>query len=180
MNIAILSYEYPPDTGFGGIGTYSWYQARARAKLGHKVQVFAGSLRPGTVHSEHEGVRVTRIQKKGWLHRMLQGMRDKRCWWGANRVETAYGAYYALRKALEKEQFDIVEFPECGADGMLVTSLIDVPTAVKFHSPARLIMNIYDTSRLDREVTGLMEQLAINQCTVRTSCWARRVKSSNA
>ena len=170
MNIAILSYEYPPDTGFGGIGTYSWYQARALAKLGHSVHVFAGSLKPGIYHGEHEGVRVTRIQKKSWLHRLTQGMRDRRLWWSQNRIDTGYAAYYALRKALEKETFDIVEFPECGADGMVVTTLLDIPSAIKFHSPARLIMNIYDTRRLDREVTAFVEQLAINQCTVRTSC----------
>jgi glycogen(starch) synthase len=47
MNIAILSYEYPHETGFGGIGTYSYYHARALVKLGHTVHVFAGSTRIG-------------------------------------------------------------------------------------------------------------------------------------
>jgi len=116
MKIGILSYEYPPETGFGGIGTYSWYQARGLAKLGHDVHVFAGSTKPGTFHSEHDGVRVTRIKKEGWLHGLVKGLRDRRCWWSQNRIETGYGAYYALRQALEKEQFDIVEFPECGGD----------------------------------------------------------------
>ena len=45
MRIAILSYEYPPETGFGGIGTYAYYHARALAKLGHDVHVFAGSTK---------------------------------------------------------------------------------------------------------------------------------------
>jgi glycogen(starch) synthase len=170
MKIGILSYEYPPETGFGGIGTYSWYQARGLAKLGHDVHVFAGSTKPGTFHSEHDGVRVTRIKKEGWLHGLVKGLRDRRCWWSQNRIETGYGAYYALRQALEKEQFDIVEFPECGGDGMLVSTLLDVPTAVKFHSPARLIMDMYDTAKMDRELTAFVEQVSINQATVRTSC----------
>ncbi|MBK8979423.1 MAG: glycosyltransferase family 4 protein [Planctomycetes bacterium] len=170
MKIAILSYEYPPDTGYGGIGTYSYYQARALAKLGHDVHVFAGSHTLGIQHSEHDGVRVTRVKMDGWTHRALQGFRDRRCWWGANRAETAIAAFHALKKAMKREQFDIVEFPECGADGALVTTLLDVPTAIKFHSPARLIMGIYDVPRMDREVTSFFEQIAINQCTVRTSC----------
>lgn len=171
MRIALLSYEYPPDTGFGGIGTYSYYQARALVKLGHSVHVFAGSSKPGTFASEHDGVRVTRVQRKGWVNEILEPLRSRKCWWSKNRAETGYGAYHALRKAmLAGERFDIVEFPECGADGMLVTTLLDVPTAVKFHSPARLIMNLYDTPRRDRELTAFLEQIAINQSTVRTSC----------
>ncbi len=170
MNIAILSYEYPPDTGFGGIGTYAYYQARGLVKLGHSVHVFAGSTEMGIHHSEHDGVRVTRIKQDGWVHGATQGLRDRRCWWATNRTETAYSAYYALRKAMERETFDVVEFPECGADGALVTTLLDIPSAVKFHSPARLIMDIYDTPKMDREVTAFLEQIAINQSDIRTSC----------
>ena len=47
MRIALLSYEYPPETGFGGIGTYTWNQARALTKLGAEVHVLAGSLTAG-------------------------------------------------------------------------------------------------------------------------------------
>jgi glycogen(starch) synthase len=170
MKIAILSYEYPPETGFGGIGTYSYYQARGLAKLGHDVHVIAGSTKPGIFHSEHDGVRVTRVKMEGWSHRALQGLRDRRAWWGANRAETAYSAYYGLKKAMRDTEFDIVEYPECGGDGLLVSTLLDVPTVVKFHSPARLIMEMYDTPRTDDEITSLFEQIGINQATVRTSC----------
>ncbi|MFO1052836.1 MAG: glycosyltransferase family 4 protein [Planctomycetota bacterium] len=170
MKIAILSYEYPPDTGYGGIGTYSWYQARALAKIGHDVHVFAGSRQPGVFHSEHEGVRVTRVLEKGWFRGIVDGLRNQGCGWGSNRAETAFGAYHALRAALEKESFDMVEFPECGADGLLVSTLLPVATCVKFHSPARLIMGIYDTPKDDQETTAFLEQIAINQATLRTSC----------
>mgnify|MGYP003854308685 CR=1 FL=1 len=36
----------------------------ALAKLGHDVHVFAGSTKNGVFHSEHEGVKVTRIEIK--------------------------------------------------------------------------------------------------------------------
>lgn len=170
MNIAILSYEYPPDTGFGGIGTYSYYQARGLARLGHRVHVIAGSLEDGIHHHEHDGVQVTRIKHEGWTHRLLGGARDARCWWFANRLQTAFSAYTALHKVLDKEHIDIVEMPECGGDGILVTTQMQIPTAIKFHSPARLIMNIYDTPKMDRELTAFAEQIAINQATVHTSC----------
>jgi glycogen synthase len=170
MNIAILSYEYPPETGFGGIGTYSYYHARALVKLGHSVHVFAGSTRTGLFHSEHDGVRVTRVKTDGWLQRLLRPARARECFWFHNRVETAYAQYIAMRQVLERETFDIVEAPECGADAAAVSTLMRVPVAVRFHSPARLIMGTYQTPKLDRELTAFVERIAINRARVRTSC----------
>ena len=170
MKLAILSYEYPPDTGYGGIGTYSYYHARALVKLGHEVHVIAGSTKSGIQQSEHDGVRVTRIKRGGWLQRLARNAAQRRCGWFANRLETAHAAYEALAHLLEREKIDLVEMPECGGDGLLVTTLLPIPTVVKFHSPARLIMGIYDTPRIDRELTSLVEQIAINQASSHTSC----------
>lgn len=170
MRIALLSFEYPPETGFGGIGTYAYYQARALAKLGHDVHVFAGATKTGVFHSEHEGVKVTRIKREGVVHGLLDSARKSRAWWFQNRVTTGCDAYEGLAKAHAKKPFDFVEAPECGADAMVSTTMLSVPTAVRFHSPARLIMNIYDTPKIDRVLTAFAEQLGINQAQVLTSC----------
>lgn len=170
MRIAILSFEYPPETGFGGIGTYAYYQARALAKNGHDVHVFAGATKPGVFHSEHEGVKVTRIKREGCINGMLDNARKARAWWFQNRVTTSVDAFEGLAKAHAKKPFDFVEAPECGADAMISTTMLSIPTAVRFHSPARLIMNIYDTPKIDRVLTAFAEQLAINQSAVLTSC----------
>ena len=170
MKIALLSYEYPPDTGFGGIGTYTYYHARALARLGHAVHVFAGATRSGIFETEHDGVRVTRVKRNGWLQKLIEPARSRRWFWFHNRVETAYTQYVAVRQALRRERFDIVEAPECGADAAIISALLDVPVAVRFHSPARLIMDTYPTPAVDRELTALVEQLAINRAVVRTSC----------
>ena len=170
MRIAIFSYEYPPETGFGGIGTYSYYQSRALVKLGHDVHVFAGSTENGLTHTERDGLKITRIKREGWFHGSLEGMRGRRAWWAENRLNTGFGAFEAFRHVHDKNPFDFIEAPECGADSMMTSTLLQVPTAIKFHSPARLIMNIYDTPRIDREACAFVEQLGINQAEVLTSC----------
>jgi len=170
MNIAVLSYEYPPDTGFGGIGTYTYYHARALVKLGHAVHVFAGSTRNGTFHEEHDGVRITRIKAEGWLHQALLPARALHYDWFSNRVETASAACAALRDALHGEHFDIVEAPECGADAAIVSLRLNLPLCVRFHSPARLIMDGYQRPVIDCKLTGFVEQIAIDRADVRTSC----------
>ncbi|MEC7724219.1 MAG: glycosyltransferase [Planctomycetota bacterium] len=170
MRIAVFSYEYPPETGFGGIGTYSYYQSRALAKLGHDVHVFAGATENGLTHTERDGLKITRIKREGWFHGALESLRQRRAWWSENRLKTSYGAFEAFVHEHEKAPFDFIEAPECGADSLMTSTLLQVPTAIKFHSPARLIMNIYDTPRIDREVCSFVEQLGINQAEVLTSC----------
>ena len=170
MNVVLLSYEYPPDTGYGGIGTYAWYHARALVKLGHRVHVIAGATRNGVQRAEHDGVRVLRVQREGWLHRLLGDARARRAWWFQARVKAANDAYQQLARLLHREPVDVVEMPECGGDGMAVTTLLDVPTVVKYHSPAALIMGMYDVRRTDRALTAFAEQIAMNQATAHTSC----------
>jgi len=172
MNIALLSYEYPPDTGFGGIGSYSYYHARALTKLGHRVHVFTGSTVPGVFNSEDDGVRITRIKEDGWFTRAVAPARAMNYFWFHNRLETAHAIYTAMRQALTHERFDIVEAPECGADAALVSMRLDVPLAIRFHSPARLIMDTYPVPALDRMLTGAVEQIAVNRADVRTACSA--------
>jgi glycogen(starch) synthase len=167
MRIAILSYEFPPDTGFGGTGTFSWYQARALARLGHDVHMFAGSLEPGTTHTEVDGVRVTRTLDPGPFAAAITALEHDGLPWAGNRLRTGYGAFRALRDALEHEAFDIVEYPECGADGLLVSTMLPVTTCVRFHSPAAFIMGHYDADPRDVEATTFLEQVAINQADVR-------------
>lgn len=169
MKIALVSYEFPPDTGFGGIGTYTWYQSRALVRLGHDVHVIAGSLRPGIFHEEHEGVQITRVLSEGGLAGAIAGLSAKDLGWAPIRLRNAAGAFVAMRELLERDGFDMVEYPECGADGMLVSTLLPVRSCVRFHSPARLIMTSYGAGPRDLEVTTFLEQVAIDRAVVRTS-----------
>jgi glycosyltransferase involved in cell wall biosynthesis len=167
MRIALLSYEFPPETGFGGIGTYTWYQARALVQLGHQVHVFAGRLEPGISHEQVDGIEVTRILDPGLWNPAVIGLRDEGLGWASNRLQTAAGSFIAVRAAMEHHDFDIVEYPECGADGMMVSTMLPVTTAVRFHSPAPLIMADYGADERDIEATRFLEQIAIDRADVR-------------
>lgn len=175
MRVALVSYEYPPDTGFGGVGTYTWYQARALVRQGHDVRVVAGSLVPGVFHSEHDGVRVTRILDETRLEGVTRSLHSTGAGWAAVRVRNSIGAFLALRDLLEHETYDIVEFAECGADGMIASTVLPLRISVRLHSPARLIMNSYGVSVPNKEwdrdlvTTTFSEQVTINRADVRIS-----------
>jgi len=171
MRIGLLSYEYPPETGFGGIGTYTWHHARALARLGHEVHVLAGA-REATAgrSSEHDGVHVHRYWADGAMMRLFHSLGGLRLWWTRQRLQNAWSMYRGMRAAMQELRFDVLEMPECGAEGALVTALIDVPTVVRLHSPSRLIMSYYDVRRADIVLCGALEQRALFRATAVTGC----------
>jgi glycosyltransferase involved in cell wall biosynthesis len=170
MKIALLSYEYPPETGFGGIGTYTWYQARALCRLGHEVHVLAGATSATEMRrDDHDGVCVYRFRSfPSWLK--LFGLDRRKLWWTKNRIENAFSMYRGLLQLLEKNQYDVVEMPECGAEGLLINYFMHMPTLVKFHSPAKLIMPCYDVPKADHRFCSIVEQIGLRAATAYTSC----------
>jgi glycosyltransferase involved in cell wall biosynthesis len=180
MNIALLSFEYPEETGFGGIGTYTWYQARALVKLGHSVHVLAGADRPTALRSvEHDGVVVHRF-RSNWSTRVLGGVDALGLFWSRARIENALNMWGAFRRLAREHRYDVVEMPECGGEGAFLNHVTEVPSVVRFHSPAALIMPTYDTGRVDRLLCSLVEGLGIRGATALTSCSqfvAREVRS---
>jgi glycosyltransferase involved in cell wall biosynthesis len=170
MKIALLSYEYPWETGFGGIGTYSWYHARALSRLGHEVHVLAGATATtGLRREDHDGVCVYRFRAAPPCLKLL-ALDKRKLWWSKNRLENGFSMYKGFRQLLEENQYDIVEMPECGGEGLLINYLVRVPTLVKFHSPAKLIMPCYDVRKADHLLCSIVEQIGLRAATAYTSC----------
>ena len=170
MRIALLSYEYPPETGFGGIGTYTWFQARALAQLGHEVHVLAGAVAPSALRaSEHDGVRVWRYRGAGLSARLFAGLGRLGWWWSRERLRNALDMYAAVRAVRRQVRFDVMEMPECGAEGLLVNRFGATPSVVRYHSPARMIMPFYDVRAADVRLCSGLEEFALRGATACTS-----------
>jgi len=171
MKIALMSFEYPPETGYGGIGTYTWYQARGLVKLGHEVHVLAGANDPTPLRADdHDGVRVFRFRSEGRAMRGFQQLSKLRWWWTKNRLENGLSMYRALQTLRREHRYDIIEMPECGAEGLLVNNLTQATTVVKFHSPARLIMRYYDVQSADIAFCSLVESLGVRRASAFSAC----------
>ena len=171
LKIALLSFEYPPETGFGGIGTYTWHHARALVKLGHEVHVLAGAREATAIRStEHDGVTVHRFWAGGRAMRLFERLGAFRMWWTRQRLQNAWSMYQGISGLQRQHHFDLLEMPECGAEGALLTRLLNLPTVVRLHSPSRLIMPFYDVRRADIVCCSAIEQRAINRATALTAC----------
>ncbi len=171
MKIALLSYEYPPETGFGGIGSYTWHHARALVALGHEVHVLAGARSATPLRStDDDGVHVHRFWAGGWLMRTFDQAARMGWWWTRQRLQNAWSMYLGFTELQRLHHFDVLEMPECGAEGALLTRWLKLPMVVRVHSPAYSIMPFYETRRLDRWLCSAIERLALRRATALTAC----------
>jgi len=131
MKIALISYEYPPDTAYGGIATYVEQAARMLSERGHYVEVFAGSERRAQ-SSDESGILT---------HRILEH--------DPARFAAPAGDAFAERH--RTVHFDVLEGPEYFADARdAVARVPDIPLVVKLHTPSRVLLrlNYYQRSLL--------------------------------
>lgn len=171
LTIALLSFEYPPETGFGGIGTYTWHHARALTALGHTVHVLAGAREgTGLRSAVHDGVHVHRYWATGWLSRAFDRLGGLKMWWTRQRLQNAWSMYLGLKALHRVHRFDVIEFPECGAEGALVSRFLRTASVVRLHSPSQLIMGAYDVREADITWCSRIERLGLSGGTAITSC----------
>jgi glycosyltransferase involved in cell wall biosynthesis len=142
LSVCLISEEYPPETGWGGIGTYAYNLARGLVELGHRVHVIARGWGEDTVEDDN-GVRVHRVAvpEPSWR-------------WGTYFVnlrffETRGVLLWSRRVAglidrlCAKEPFDVIETPEYHAQGLFAAlGRGRPPVVVKLHTPAFLCRQI--------------------------------------
>lgn len=120
MRLAYITYEFPPDSAYGGIATYVEQAAELMVSRGWDVEVFSSS--PQRQETE---------ERNGYqVH-----------WLPSNERSTftnIAGPVFARRHAASP--FDLVEGPEYKSDARVAAGLCPkVPLVVKMHTPSALI-----------------------------------------
>ncbi|MFT5618226.1 MAG: glycogen(starch) synthase [Arenicella sp.] len=124
LRIALFSYEYPPDTHDGGIGTYTHQAARMLTAMGHYVEVFCGSLTRNGKFDE-ENVIVNRVLCPNGHHDFMEAV-----------LSTFEQRHYEV-------SFQVIESPEFKADALRVAERFpSLALVVKLHTPSYLIRQL--------------------------------------
>src|SRR5690625_3711625 len=123
MRLAYISYEYPPDTAFGGIATSTYNTARMMVERGHDVEVFTASpSRSGSL--QEDGIAVHRViapSKREFVDAIVPSFSNRHL----------------------SQPFDLIEGPEHGADAEGVHAAFPhVPLVVKLRTPKVIIDQI--------------------------------------
>src|SRR5438132_8094151 len=108
MRICIVSQEYPPETGGGGIGTQSYLKAHGLCARGHHVEVVSASWT--NPRSEYDGkALVHRIKPSDFgLNAFNQSIE-----WMSYSLSIAQ----KLTEMQAEKNFDIIQFPEYVGEG---------------------------------------------------------------
>jgi glycosyltransferase involved in cell wall biosynthesis len=173
MNICLVSQEYPPETARGGVSTQTWNKARSLAGLGHTVHVLSSSAdeAPGVRTETVDGVIVHRMQPPGVEFPIYQ---TPTYWLGYTWL-----VLRQLHRLMEAVAFDVIDFPEYGAEGYAYqldrTRWHWVPVVVQLHAP--LAMFVEHIGWPDRgsdfhRLGTLMEELSIKQADALMACSA--------
>ena len=134
MRLLFISQELPPDTAWGGIGTYAGIIAPALAARG--IEVHALSVVAGQERSEEirDGVHVRRapLRRPPGVGRVL---RLPETWGRVSRAAAV--AREARRLGVD---FDVCESPEWGAEGLALALRRRTPMVVRLHSGAAQVL----------------------------------------
>ena len=163
MNLLYISNEYPPETGYGGIGTYTKYCAEGMAARGHRVHVLCRSESGEPYTTTAAGVIVHRISPGSYpipSGRFFFPLR-KLCYRAIPecliRLAWARQALTCFQKEFSgRVQIDIVEYPECGGEGFYVSTLPDIVKIVRLHTPWEMVR------KLDRLRQPLADQYLLS------------------
>ncbi len=159
LNVCLISREFPPDTAFGGIATFSGDTARMLQARGHRVTVFSQSLGPGRI-GDHHGVRVVklRVPPPFGSYRMLPPF------------ILAYNAVVmrAVMREHRQRPFDLIDAPDHLAEGLFAT-FSGIPVVTRLHTPFALIvaLGLNDYRRnLSFRLIRAMERMALRRSSV--------------
>jgi glycogen(starch) synthase len=166
LRVLILSQEYPPETGGGGIGSYVETMAHALARRGHEVHVL--SCVDGQRPEDRECGDGVYLHRRGVPH-ILPKLR-RRLPGTARRIEGAVARYRQYRRL--GFEFDVVEAPDWLAEGLVFALLRSRPLVAHLHTPLLLVGRTNPGSfrwTRDGRIADRVERVAVRRANLVTS-----------
>ncbi len=134
MRIALVSYEFPPDTGKGGIGTYTIQLALLLASNNFDVHVFAGTNKP-SYDEELQRVHIHRVYCSG-------------------REDFKINVVPVFSQEQDLKAFQIIESPEIHGNAWGIKNAFPlIPLVIRLHAPNYLV------EHLKKKYTSLFSKL---------------------
>jgi glycogen synthase len=167
LSICFVSQEYPPETGWGGIGSYVYEMANALTQRGHQVVV----LSKATSQESHENIKGIHIYRILPINRL----KEVYFFWRFQKYFEGYRKSVAkkLVRIVKKHDIDIVEAPEARAE-LLWYQLVNKQgpaIAIKLHTPRWLVDKLAcNRPGLWNRLEYLAEKSSIRKADVAYSC----------
>lgn len=129
MHICFVSQEYPPETGWGGIGAYTFEMAHCLVAAGHEVSVISLAT-DGETETDTGGVRVYRVKPGPEFGQLRILWRLNRYWPGFS-----WAAWRKLAQLNRARRIDVIEAAENRADSFFLSFAANLPPVlVRLHT----------------------------------------------
>ncbi len=178
MRICLISREYPPDTGWGGIGAYTFQHAKALKEAGHDVEVISLCAKDQkqdgkNPNPEPQNDLFVPVHRAAWGP-ILEELST--VWISLPYTHFVLKSCLALwRKFLEihkAKPFDVVEAPEHLAEALFPALTHICPLVLRLHTPhSKFIAERYHNlnSSFDQQLVALLERLVILEADLLSS-----------
>lgn len=144
LHVCYISQEYPPETGWGGVGAYTYEIAHALADAGNRVTVITRAVNGETVTSER-GIEVHRISPRPTWDNIPFFWRLNRVWPGF-----AWSAMLRLRQVHRRNRIDVIEAAEVRADGFFVSLMPRRPKLITRLHTAQIFVDRFNSVPAER------------------------------
>src|ERR1017187_5487228 len=173
LNLALIRREYPPETAFGGMATFTYYLARGLSDAGHRVAVITEGT-PLFRRDHNDCFDVIQMQPR------LADARDSfaelhgRGWlpWGTMMFLHSLATLRAVRE-LEAAHgpFDVLDLGDHGGDGLGPALYWNGPKTVRLHCPWAILTSALGgaVSEFESRVVPLFESALLQRATVVTA-----------
>lgn len=169
MNILFLSKEYPPETGWGGIGTYIYNIAHALSERGHSVHILSLAYKTHPEYKEQKtgkgSIHIHRINPVRFPTPILNYFFFR----SLEIIKFNIAIILKIKKLMNGEKFDIIEAPEWRSEAFLLSFIKPkgVPLIIKCHSPSVLLNEVYkNPPTLDSRFVDWIERAAIRNANL--------------
>jgi glycosyltransferase involved in cell wall biosynthesis len=164
--VLLVSQEYPPETAWGGIGTYVGTLAPALAAAGAEVHVLAVGGVDARADVERDRVQIHRAPAAGALPGRLSRLPET---W--RRASLAAGVARERRRL--RLDFDILEAPDWGAEAAALRRPARGALVVRLHSSAAQVFPFTGGLGIDRRLAMRIEHSAIRRADLVTGTAAQ-------
>jgi glycosyltransferase involved in cell wall biosynthesis len=143
MNLLFLTQEYPPETGWGGVGTQKYSIARALARMGHQVHVLTAAVPPSpTYEYAQDGVHVHRVRRWKFEVPLVRRLWVNTLPWTKHQWEYMITVRTELSRLVTQYAIDCIEGAEIWGEGLLYSFARHAPIVVKLSGPFFLIRKL--------------------------------------
>src|SRR5580693_8247574 len=109
MRIALISHEYPPDTGWGGIATFAYNLSHGLKELGHDVEVISLAVDKNK-YTVQEGIKVHRVLPHNFAEKF--DIVNVCMPYSHSILRTTTALWNKLLQLHENKPFDVIDVPE--------------------------------------------------------------------